>query len=322
MWSLDGDKASGPDGFALTFSKVCYDVIHVDLMLVMQDFFDRGFLDKGSNTTYISPIPKKEGAKRISDFCHISSVESTYKIISKYFASRLIEVLPGIVSKEQGAFLKGRNMVDRVLCANEYIDARLRQGRPEVVVKLDLEKAYDHVNWEFLHYILRRHDFRVWWREWIWKCVSLTSFSVLVNGVSFGNFGCSKGLHQGDPLSLLLFLLVAGVLGGLHGKAAGLGMFEGFSPGGEDIMVSHLQFADETITFCDNSQCQIRLLKCIQRCFEAVSGLKLNLAKSSLIAIGYVLNLDLLATDLGCRTGGPSWRCPWEPLSKRKKYGI
>lgn len=85
---------------------------------------------------------------------------STYKIISKCMALRLIEVLLGLVPKEQCAFLKGRNM-DGVLCAKEIIDARIREGRLGVVVKLDLEKAYDHVNWEFLLYVLRKCGFGV-----------------------------------------------------------------------------------------------------------------------------------------------------------------
>lgn len=73
-------------------------------MLVIQDFFERGFLDRGSNATYISLIPKKDGAEQITNFHPTSLVGSTYKIISKCLALRLIDVFPGIVPKEQGAF--------------------------------------------------------------------------------------------------------------------------------------------------------------------------------------------------------------------------
>lgn len=129
------------------------------------------------------------------------------------------------------------------------------------------------------------------------------SFSVLVNGVPKGHFGCSRGIRQGDPISPLIFLLVVGVLGGLLGKVAEVGMFEGFSPGGWDLMISHLQFADDTIIFCNNSQRQIRLLRCVIRCFEAVSGLCINLAKSFIFVVGDVPNIDDLVMDLGCRLG-------------------
>lgn len=126
MWSLDGDKAPEPDGFSIAFYKVCWEVIRVDLMLVINDFFRRGFLDKGSDTTYISLIPKKEGAEHISNFRPISLVGSIYKIVSKCLALRLIDVLSRIVPKEQWAFLKG-SLIDGVLFVNECIDARLRK---------------------------------------------------------------------------------------------------------------------------------------------------------------------------------------------------
>lgn len=74
----------------------------------------------------------------------------------------------------------------------------------------------------------------------------MASFSVLVNGVPKGNFGCSRDLRQGDPLSLLLFILVVGVLSGLLGRAMEVGMFDGFSLRNWDAIVSHLQFTDDT----------------------------------------------------------------------------
>lgn len=94
----------------------------------------------------------------------------------------------------------------------------------------------------------------------MWNCVNLASFSVMINGVPHGNFGCSRGLRQGDPLAPLLFLLVAKVLGAFIGRAVTVGMIEGFEVGLETGPMSHLQFADGTIIFCDNSQRQIRLL--------------------------------------------------------------
>lgn len=122
-------------------------------------------------------------------------------------------------------------------------------------------------------------------------------------GFPKGHFGCSRGLRQGDPLSPLLFLLVAEVLDTLIGRATEVGMFEPSFVRSRVGPVSHLQFANDTLIFCDNSQRQIRLLRCVFGCFEAVSGFRINLNKSSLIAVGDVPNLDQLATDLGCKMG-------------------
>lgn len=116
-----------------------------------------------------------------------------------------------------------------------------------------------------------------------------------------GYFGCSRRLRQGDPLFPFLFLLVAGVLRGLIGKAMEVGMIKGFSMCQGEVVVSHLQFAYDTIIFCDNFQHHTRMLRGVLWCFEVVSDLRLNLAKSSLIAVGEVPNMDQLAADLGCR---------------------
>lgn len=105
---MEGDKAPGPDDFPIAFYKVYWEIVKDDMMQVLADFHDRGFLKKGSNVTFILLISKKDGADRLSDFRSISLIGSTYKIISKCLALRLKTVLPDIVSKEYKAFFVRR----------------------------------------------------------------------------------------------------------------------------------------------------------------------------------------------------------------------
>jgi hypothetical protein len=120
--------------------------------------------------------------------------------------------------------------------------------------KLDVEKAYDHVNWDFLLYLLQRCGFPIRWRNWIRFYISIVHFSILINGYPNGFFASSRGLQQGDPLLPLLFVVVIEALSRLMDRAIQGGFLSGFLVGnqaGSAMMVTHLLFANDTLMFCD-----------------------------------------------------------------------
>lgn len=88
----------------------------------------------------------------------------------------------------------------------------------------------------------------------MWKCFNSASFSVLVNGTPSRIFEASRGLRQGDPLSPLLFLLVVETLGAMISKASEGDFIEGFRVGREEVIVSHLPYADNTLILFGNTQ--------------------------------------------------------------------
>ena len=128
-------------------------------MNMFTDFFSSGKFVVSLNFTFIGFIPKKAGAIDIKDFRPISLVGSIYKLRSKVLARGLRRVIGSLILENQNAFVEGRQILYAVLIANELIDSRLKSDKEGIVCKLDVEKAYNHVNWNFLLYVLKRMGF-------------------------------------------------------------------------------------------------------------------------------------------------------------------
>ncbi|KAK2457421.1 hypothetical protein QL285_004692 [Trifolium repens] len=192
-----------------------------------------------------------------------------------------------VISKIQSAFLPHRQILDGVLVVNELLDLAKRRKDKCLFFKVDFERAYDTVNWNFVEYMMVRMGFGEGWRRWIRACIFQSSMSVLVNGSPTEDFIVGKGLRQGDPLSPFLFLIVAEGLTGLMAKAVQTNVFHGYKVSNA-ILFHTLQFADDTIIMGDGNWDNLWTIKTVLRSFEIVSGLKVNFHKSKL----YGVNLE------------------------------
>ena len=200
----------------------------------------------------------------------------------------------------------GRQILDSVLIANECVDSRVKSQVLGIIHKLDVEKAYDHVNWEALLDLLNRMGFGVKWCKWIRTCTSTVQFPVLIKGSPTDFFSSSRGLRQGDPLSPMLFLIMMEVFSRMLRRGEGAGLIRGFKVEGRrggGKCVSHLLFADDTILSCDADMEQILHIRLLLLCFQAVIGLKVNVQKSEMVPIEEVDDVHALAEILGCRVG-------------------
>ena len=129
------------------------------------------------------------------DLSPISLMGGLYKILSKVLANRIKRVMDKVISKFQNAFVEGRQILDVVLIANEIVDSTMRRKESGLVCKLDIEKAYDSINWDFLFQVMGRMGFGSQWLSWIKWCISTVSFSVLINGSPAGFFLSSRSLR-------------------------------------------------------------------------------------------------------------------------------
>nr|GEV57284.1 RNA-directed DNA polymerase, eukaryota [Tanacetum cinerariifolium] len=216
VWDCGIDKAPGPDGF--TFG----------------------------NSSFVTLIPKVPNANMVKDFRPISLIGSLYKVIAKVLANSLVMVLDDIVDEIQSAFVTDRQILDGPFIFNEIVHWCKNKKKQSVIFKVDFEKAYDSVRWDFIDDILRRFSFGDKWCKWIQSCFYSSRGSVLVNESPTNEFQFHKGLKQGDPLSPFLYILVMESLHVSFQRVLDAGLFNGIKLD-SSLQISHLFYADDAI---------------------------------------------------------------------------
>jgi len=280
-------------------------------------------LSRNVNSSISSSI-----ARFLNEFRPISLVGCVHKILYKILTNRLKNLLSSVIDTNQSAFLGGRGMLDSILVANEIVDFLKKEKRSGVLAKVDFEKAYDSVKWNFLYYMLGRLGFNSKWIKWIKACMESTTISILVNGSPTDEFTPKRGIRQGDLLAPFLFLIVAEGLTGLVRAAKRVNLYKGVDVSNQGVQVDLLQFADDTLFFCNPSYHNVMVIKAILRSFELVSRLRVNFHKSMVGAVGIseldkcvyakCLNsrhMDMPFKYLSMVIGGNPRRCEfWTPI--------
>jgi len=214
-------------------------------------------------------------------------------------------VIGSVISDSQSAFIKGHQILDGILVANEIVDEARRHKKELLLFKVDFEKAYDLVNWGYLQNVMLKMGFPTLWRKWIKECVGTATTSVLVNGSPTDEFPLGRGLRQGDPLSPFLFLLVAEGFNVLMNSLSNNNLFIGYKVGScYTVVVSHLQFAEDRLILGEKFWANIRAMRAVLVLFESLSGLKVNFSKSQLVGVNVPTSLlSEAAMVLNCKVG-------------------
>ncbi|KAK4381921.1 putative mitochondrial protein [Sesamum angolense] len=236
------------------------------------------------NTTLLALIPKVNLPSYVSDYRPISCCNVLYKAITKVIVQRMQPVLHLLIDFSQNAFVPGRSIADNILLAQELL-AGYNQRRlpPRCTLKVDIQKAYDSVEWDFLLEVLRLFNFPPRFVGWIEQCVSTASFSVSLNGAIYGFFKGRRGLRQGDPMSPYLFVLVMEIWNSLlRYRVQNAAHFQ-YHWKCKELGILNLCFADDVLLFCKAHTPSIQVLKDTLNEFAALSGLNVNPEKSQII---------------------------------------
>ncbi|XP_042515388.1 uncharacterized protein LOC122089763 [Macadamia integrifolia] len=250
VFDLDPSSALGPDGFPGIFYRYCWSILGPEVCLAVQNFFSEGVITRAVNSNFLTLIPKVANASNVSHFRPICLGNFLFKIIPRIFAMRISIHLPRLISEEQGTFQRGKIISSNICMASELANLMHSKsfGRG-LALKLDIKKAFDNLDWVFLFDVMHKFGFSQLFTDHLHQIFLSSKLSVLINGGPVGFFGVGHGLHQGDPLSPILFIIAEEVF--CRGISL-LKMENKFYslPGPRNVFTpSHLLYADDIFVF-------------------------------------------------------------------------
>eukprot|EP00253_Pinus_taeda_P005878 PITA_05878 len=200
---------------------------------------------------------------------------------SRVFKEEYKRVQTNAMIWEHHNFLKERNIWDAVALTQECLFSLRSKNTKDVVLKVDLKKAYDCVDWGFLRILLAKIGFCRIGIEWIMACVENINFSIIINGSASPFFKAERGLRQGCPLSPLLFILVMNTLNIQLNRDEARFCFRPIKLA-KDFFLSHNLFVDDILVFSMLHKASWQCLFIIFDRFQSASGICINKEKSKI----------------------------------------
>ena len=150
LFDIGDDKAPRPDEDFSYFFKKPWNITSADVCATVREFFRSGCILKQINHAVIVLVPKALNTSRVGDFRPISYCNTVYKIISKILVLRLSLILEKLIDLAQSTFIPNRSMVENIYMVQELLRKySWKRISPRCIMKMDLRKAYDTINWEF-----------------------------------------------------------------------------------------------------------------------------------------------------------------------------
>ena len=286
LFAIGGEKAPGLDGYTSFFFRFAWPIVGGDVTNAILYFFQNTSLIPAFNSTIVALVPKCKNPSSMKEFRPIFCCSVIYKCITKILANRMQKFLPNIIGRNQSAFTVGRSSSDNIFMAQELVKGYGRANlSSRCALKIDLQKAFDTLNWNFVMDVLASFKFPPIFIYWIKCCLTSPMYSISLNGGLVGYFMGERGVRQGDPLSPYIFVLAMDVLSKLLDAAADHGVFN-YHPKCKKIKLTHLSFADNLMIFTKGYTNSIEGVQKVLQLFYTYSGLQLNSEKSEFFSSG------------------------------------
>ena len=208
--SMENRSSPGSDGLPYEFYKTFKDELAPVLLELFNDIGNNRAQPPASHRQALTTLIFKKGVREeMKNYRPISLIQTDYKIFTKALTNRINPVARGVINAWQTGFIPGRQGLDNALLLDLLSDHVFDGSRGEAaILSLDQEKAYDRVEWDYLHQVLERFGFGPKVRHWVRCCYSDLSAKILLNGRQTAPYMLQRGLRQGDPLAPILFNFV------------------------------------------------------------------------------------------------------------------
>ncbi|CAL8168851.1 unnamed protein product [Prunus armeniaca] len=305
LFNIGGLKAPGIDGFPACFYQSQWNHCGEDIFQMVLKAFHECTIPEKLNMTLITLVPKVESPLSMVQFRPISLCSTLYKVISKVIVARLRTILPNLISPNQVSFVHGRHITDNILIAQELMHKfKLSKGKKGFMAwKIDLSKAYDRLNWNFIEHVLVELGLPLNLIKLIMSCVSTVKYQICINGELTESFQPKSGIRQGDPLSPYLFVLCIEKLSHIIFEDVRMGKWRPVKSSQAGPAVSHLFFADDLVLFAEATSNQARVLKNCLEVFCQASGQTVNFDKSAIFCSPNTCKE--IAKEISCICGSP-----------------
>ena len=191
---FEADKSPGPDGWTPDFFLHFIEYFIMDLTDMVEESRVSSKIIGAINSTFIAFIPKNDNPSTFGEYRPISLCNLLYKITSKIIANRMKLDLSKHISPEQYGFLPSRSIHDAIAVAQDILHSIHSEKREEMILKVDLYKAYDTLDWSYIRLVLLNIGLPLRIIRWIMSCITSVRYAVIVNGLPTTFFEVGRGL--------------------------------------------------------------------------------------------------------------------------------